>query len=133
MPRRFPSSLCTLCDPNVSAEETCSHRYLHCEQVSEAWEWVRTILVVLEPSTSLLDDISVLRLSFARSLRENAILWVIGNYVELVEAEVVLKQNKLDHNTMLGYFRQRKQQSQHQAIPDLGPIPGIDWAPTGIG
>ena len=133
MPGRFPSPFCTRCDSQVQVEETCSHRYLHCERVSEAWEWVRTVLVMLEPSTGLLDDISVLRLCFSRSMRENALLWVIGVFIVLVETEVVTKDNKLDHNSLLGYFRQRKQQSNLQAIPELGPIPGIDWAPTGIG
>ena len=90
-------------------------------------------MAVLDPTTGFLDDISVLRLDFSRSLRENAILWVIGVFVEMVEAEVVNKGNKIQHNSLLGFFRQKKQQANYQAIPDIGPIPGIDYVPTGIG
>ena len=131
MPNRFLTPLCNLCEGEE--EETCSHRYLHCELVSYSWEWIRAILAVLEPSTSLMDDISVRRLEFPPSMRENAVIWVVGIYVELVEAEVVNKGQKLDIESVKGYFRQRKQQSYLQAIPDIGPIPGIDWQPQGIG
>ena len=131
MPNRFTSPMCSVC--GREEEETCSHRYLHCELVSCSWEWVRTILALLEPSTVLMDDISILRLEFPQTMRDNALIWLIGIYVELVEVEVVGKGHNLDHASLKGHFRQRKQQSYQQAIPDIGPIPGIDWVPQGIG
>ena len=102
-------------------------------QVPSFWEWVRTVLTMLDPLTNLIDDISVLRLAFPASLRDNAIVWVIGAFIELVETEVFVRENKINLNSLVGYFRQRKLRSYEQSIPDLGVIPGIDWNPQGIG
>ena len=131
MPRKFCSPMCVKCEHQE--RETCSHRYLHCVRVSESWEWLRTIIVVLDPCTGLMDDESILRLNFSRSLRDNAVIWLIGVYVEIVDNEIINKDNNIDHRSLVGFFRQRQQQSNLQAIPYLGPIPGIDWEPQGIG
>ena len=64
-------------------------------------------------------------------LRENAVLWLLGVFIEVVEAEVVLKGNRLCLPSVQGLFKQRKHWSRHQAIPDLGIILGLDT--EGIG
>ena len=75
----------------------------------------------------------ILSLNFERGLRENALLWMIGVYVEVVEAEVVLKRNKLDAATVLGIFKAKKQSARYQALPELGIIPVLDIDSQGIG
>ena len=71
-------------------------------------------------------DLRLLRLDFPPSLRENAILWLLGNFVVLVEQEVVSKNNRLDISSIKGLFRQKKDYCNHLAMPHIGPIPGID-------
>ena len=66
-------------------------------------------------------------------LRENAILWLLGIYVEIFEREVVLGGHKIDVGTMKGIFFQKKLQSCHQALPELGILLGIDFDTDGVG
>ena len=129
MPRRFPSNMCDHCQE----VESCTHRYLRCSLVSETWEWILSTSQVLEPSIAFVEESSLLRLNYPKGLRENAVLWLIGNYVELVEKEVICKDKKLDLHSVQGYLKQKKYVAYQHAIPDLGIIPGIDWDPQGIG
>ena len=127
MPGRYPSSGC----PNCGIVETINHRYCQCINVSEAWEWLRAKIVSLDISLDVTDDMEFLTLCFEMGLRENAILWLLGVFVEIVETEVVLRGNKLSVTSAKGIFKQRKQLSRHQAIPELGIILGLDT--EGIG
>ena len=79
------------------------------------------------------DEWSILRLDFSKGFRENAILWMIGNYIKIVEREVVIKSNKITVNSIKGMMKQRKENSLYQALPYLSPINGIDHEPQGIG
>ena len=129
MPGRFTSSVC----PHCEEVESSAHRYLFCHFVSETWDWIRRRIDLLDSSTVLFNDYQILRLDFFKGLRDNAILWLIGIYVELVESEVVLRGNKLDIISAKGFFKQKKQYANNLAIPELGIIPGIDWDDDGIG
>ena len=124
---RYPSSGCQ----NCGLVETIHHRYCQCINVSEAWEWLRAKIVSLDISLDVTDDMEFLTLCFEMGLRENAILWLLGVFVEIVETEVVLRGNKLSVTSAKGIFKQRKQLSRHQAIPELGIILGLDT--EGIG
>ena len=130
MPLRFPSNLCLHCGVD---RDTYQHRYLYCPFVSEVWSWVWSIAVKLDPLISNYDNISILRLDFFKGLRENAILWLLGCYVEIVESEVVSKDKKLDLPTVIGHLKQKKQITRISALPDLGVIPCLDWDSSGIG
>ena len=130
MPGRFPSPLCAICRREPDTDQ---HRYLSCESVSQTWNWLVDTMILLEPSLSMSDDIEILRLNFTKGLRENALLWLLSIYTEIVEKEVVLKGHILDPVSVRGLFRQQKQRSRYMAIPDLGPIPGLDFEPRGVG
>ena len=60
------------------------------------------------------------------SQRENALLWVIGEYVALVDLEANEKQSRV-----LNFLRSKISEYQYMASPDLGFIPGL--SSTGIG
>ena len=105
MPGRFPSNLCGLCGNSV---ESCTHRYLYCEYVSEVWEWIWATSQILEPTLAFSDETSLLRFDFPKGLRENSILWLVGNFIELVEKEVVSKGKVLKLSCVLGYLKQKK-------------------------
>ena len=132
MPGRYPSPLCPRCQDRNSPEN-CNHRYCLCSFVSQAWTWVRCILSKLDPFLTAEEDNSILCLDFERSLRENAILWVIGIYLEIVKQEVVIKDQMLSLATIVGVFKQRKERALYQAMPELGVIEGIDFEPQGVG
>ena len=88
---------------------------------------------MLEPSLYLFDDEDILNFEFPKGMRENAIIWLIGIYISLVERETVIKHHILNNLSSKGFFKQMKQMATHMAIPDLGAIPGIDWEPQGVG
>ena len=81
----------------------------------------------------MVDQWNILRLDFPKGMRENAILWLVGNYVEIIEKEAVMNENSIAPVSLKGLLKQRKQQSQYSAMPDLGPIAGLDWDLQGIG
>ena len=131
MPGRYPSPLCTRC---ASGEiENYMHRYTSCICLSQAWEWLRGIFISLDPMILICDDDDIISLNFTRGFRDNAILWCLGIYLEIVEREVVLKNQSLSIATLKGVLKQRKLLTKHQAILPLGSIPGVDFNPTGIG
>ena len=130
MPGRFQNNLCPNCG-NFS--ETTQHRYLFCSFTSDIWGWIWSLCVMLDQSLILTGEESLLRLNFLKGLRENAILWILGIYIELVECEVILKQRKLDLSYVKGYIKQKKQTSHLDGIPELGLIPYIDWDVVGVG
>ena len=130
MPGRYPSSSCPRC---LASPESTWHRYITCSFVSRAWHWLRLVLYNLDPTFCIETDNSILCLDFEKGLRENAALWLIGTYASIVEQEVVIRENCLTLASIIGIFKQRKQRARYQAMPDLGPIEGIDWEPQGIG
>ena len=100
MPGRYPSPGC----PHCGLNETILHRYSECVYVSEAWEWLRLKLATLDLFIVTIDDLDILTLNFETGLRDNAILWMIGVYVDLVETDVVIRGNKLRLSSGVGIF-----------------------------
>ena len=129
MPGRFKSSEC----PNCEHEETLEHRYVSCGKVSSLWQWVRAHIEKLNISMVMMADFDLLQISFYKGNRENAILWLIGIYVEIVEKEIVGKGSSISTASLSGLFKQKKLQARYQALPDIGPIYGLEWNPERIG
>ena len=135
MPGRYPSSSCSRCqkDDQRNTPETTPHRYCHCSLVSGAWEWLKTVLLLLDSSLSLVSDSELLSLNFEKGMRENAVVWIIGSYIEIVENEVVTKENFLSIPSITGQLKQKKQSARYQALPELGIIAGVDFDQQGVG
>ena len=68
---------------------------------------------------------------FGVSRRENAVVWLIGEYVSLVESEVVLKNNILSRKKLIDHLIAKQFQCQNMCLPDIGFIP--EQTATGIG
>ena len=66
-------------------------------------------------------------------MRENAILWLLGTFIETVESLVIIKENSLTSAAFIGILKQKKLRARGQAMPDIGIIPGIDWDVMGVG
>ena len=90
-------------------------------------------MTLLDISLDTVEDFEVLSLNFPKGFRENAILWLVGVYVELVETEVILKGNRLSIASVKGIFKQRKQAAKYLALPVLGTILGLETEARGIG
>ena len=135
MPGRYPSSFCTKCtDSNgQGSPETSVHRYCLCPLVSLSWEWLKSVLISLDSSLASLSDSDFLSLEFEKGFRENAVIWLLGSYIEIVENEVVIKGNFLSLPSVTGLLKQKKQSARHRALPDLGIISGIDFDAQGVG
>ena len=85
----------------------------------------------MEPELIFESDYSLLHLNYDASRRENAIVWMIGEYVCQVESESVLKNTKLSRLKTINHFISKKLECKELALPDLGFIPGL--SATGIG
>ena len=58
---------------------------------------------------------------------------MLGIYIELVETETVMKESPLNLSFVIGHYKQRKERTKHQAMPEIGPIPVLDTDSQGIG
>ena len=132
MPGRFTSPNCPRCRP-AQIIENCQHRYQICARVYHIWEWILSVILVLDPLCAPDNEMDYLSLNFPRSMRDNEIMWLIGSYVDLIEKVVILKDLFLNLDQVKGILRQKKLMSKYQAMPDLGLIPGLDFSPQGIG
>ena len=130
MPNKYQTSNCPRCTRSV---ESIKHRYIECSFVSEVWAWIQGRILHLDPFLGEHDDLCLLQLKFSSSIHDNAITWLLGNFISLVEKEVVSKNNNLSLPFVIGAFRQLKISHSIQALPDIGFIPGIDWDTEGIG
>ena len=133
MPGRYPSDKCQRCKPD-EISETIRHRFIQCRRVSHIWNWLlEQVLVQIEPLCANIDDFDLLCLNFPRTMRDNGILWLIGTYVDIIEKEILIRENAISVNQVRGLLKQRKLMTRYQAIPELGIIPHLDFEPQGIG
>ena len=117
----------------ASTPETIRHRYEECGKVSHIWEWVTELISILDPMCIPDDTHEILFLNFHRSARESAILWLLGAYVEVIDREIVSREQVLSIRQVRGIFKQRKLMTRYQAMPDLGIIPELDFDQQGVG
>ena len=107
---------------------------LSCACVHPAWLWLRELIYSVDISLTSSDKHSLIDLSFPRGLRDNAVLWLLGVFVDLVERDTVIKGNILSAEIASGWVKQRKEQTRYSAFPEIGHITGLDVEhPTGIG
>ena len=123
MPRRFRSPMCPRCS---QSSETQTHRYAGCPWVGDAWEKVREIIDELEPGLGGISDKNLLHLVFSERDREEAVIWLLGCYLQYVEEEVVRQGRVVEASGLVGYLQYQKMRSQYIAMPFLGYIPGVD-------
>ena len=128
MPLKYDSPICNFC--TSGQVQTPLHRLVNCCRVSEAWNEVRELLELLDTSLILESDHSIVNLYFPKSLRDNAILWIIGEYLDYIENSI-LEIKTVKAAETIAHLRSKLILSKNKAIPDLGVIHGLH--PTGIG
>ena len=97
----------------------------------EAWELVREMIEGLDICLTFESDHSLLHLYYSEPLHGDSVLWLLGEYVDLVESHVSMSNQKLSRSSFLSHIRTRWLQSQHVAMPPIGFIPGL--SPSGVG
>ena len=127
LPNRYDSPFCQYC----GLEETITHKYATCLKVSQSWDRLRDILNQLESFFIFESDHSIINLYFPKFMSENASIWLVGKYVELVGKEAILNGKIITGENLNGWLSAQLLSSKHQSMPNLGFIPGISR--TGIG
>jgi exonuclease III len=90
-----------------------AHLYTGCVLVREAWCWLRRRLLELLPQDHChTSDFELINLFFGRHTQDEEMVWLLGNYVDLVNREVRGVRRTLRIEKMIGHFRQ--QLSEHQ-------------------
>ena len=92
---------------------------------------MRDLLSRIDPETLLETDHNLLYFNFPLTPRDNAVIWVLGHYVQFVEEEVVARNKKATSSQFMGWLGAKALEFRYRAMPHIGNIPGI--YPTGIG
>ena len=117
-----PSPNCTHC--NVLHDNV--HLFCECILVREAWFWVRQRLLGLLPdSHSRTSNFEFLNLMFERDIMDSEVIWMIGNFVQLVWDVVICKKKHLKIETMKSEYEMKFFTHQKSNMPHLGYIVGL--------
>ena len=87
MPGRYDSPLC---GRECGLVETSTHKYATCVWVSSAWQKILDLIIAIEPTLVFESSYDILHLNFSATHRDNAILWLIGHYLEFIEEHSVI-------------------------------------------
>ena len=127
--RNIDSPYCISC--SVRSLDTVSHRYCECLKVIDAWNTLRDLLENLDSSLIHERDLSLINLCYLEPLRKHSVLWLIGEYIVLIEQEVIFCDRSISSSKLLSHLRSRWLECSKLSIPMLEFIPGL--FPTGIG
>ena len=76
-------------------------------------------------------DHNLLHLNLPHSTRENSMLWLLGQYLEYVETDIIQFKRRSEPAKFKGRIYAKLFLWRNKSTPDIGFIPGIE--PTGIG
>ena len=96
--------------------------FCSCSRVIEAWFWLRSKLLQLMPTTiggMGTSNTDFLLLQYPKDNQESECLWLIGNYVEVVDSFVARKKKKLKVDQLRGILRERLQGMSTRAVVRL--------------
>ena len=123
MPRRYRTNTCLRCREHC---ETQTHRYARCDWVVRGWFLAREIMVEMEPDLEEISSKNLIHLNFPRVEREADVLWVLSQYLQYVEDEVVIQEAKITSGGLLGHLKYQREAAKHIAMPNLGVIPLVE-------
>ena len=95
------------------------HLFSSCYLVSQAWLWLRTKLLQLLPTTvgavaTSNEDFLLLR--FPADTMEKELVWMIGNYCDIVLKVSVAKKQRLSSDLVASLLRSRLQPLKYRAV-----------------
>jgi hypothetical protein len=121
--RRVWTAICQNCKQGVV--EDCLHLFMECDRFKEGWLWVRrriqTLLVVMQG----LSNYELLLLSFPWEIGENEVVWLMGQWLQLVYEEVVVRGRNMGDQLVRGHFRYKYLESLTMKMPQLNHIQDV--------
>ena len=115
---RAQNAFCPLpqCQGKVQNRE---HLFCSCHLVCEAWVWLRSKLLLLLPNTMQAVGISseeFILMKFPKDTMDKEIVWLIGNYCDVVKQVALDKKRKLGVLNLTGIIRTRLQRIRERAV-----------------
>ena len=99
MPVKYRDNKCQRCEEDEI--EDIEHRYTSCLAVADAWIGLKRLIFSVDNCVAMESDDSILNLDYGSSSREEAIIWLLGNFVRTIEEEVVMRQVGMNEEKML--------------------------------
>ena len=99
--------------------QNIEHLFSSCTLVNQAWLWLRTRLLRLLPQTvgaggTTSEDF--LRLQFPRDTMDKEVVWLLGNYCDIVIKSVVGKKKRLTADRVAAMVKSRLLSIQSRAV-----------------
>ena len=117
--------------PSCRAEDLAQdieHIFCSCHLVRGAWQWVRKkvlqLLGRLGPPLVVSNEEIILAM-FPKYTEESAVMFILGNYLQLVDDDAVNKQKMLREDSMLAIFEAKLQFVKTRAVPQ--PYINLRW------
>ena len=116
--QRAQDPFCPLLECQGKVQDT-EHLFCSCYQVNQAWLWLRTKLLNLLPNTvgavgTSSEDFILLR--FPKDTMDKEVVWLLGNYCDIVMQVAVGKKRRLMANQMAALLRSRLLILQARAV-----------------
>ena len=95
------------------------HLFSSCYLVSQAWLWLRTKLLHLLPTTvgaMAISSEDFLLLRFPRDTMEKELVWMIGNYCDIVLKVVIAQKRKLSAEHVSSLMKSRLHLLKYRAV-----------------
>ena len=122
--RRVLSNICQQCNQGVVQD--CVHLFTECDKVQEGWFWLRTRILGLLPDCQGMSNFEILHLMFPKDSRvEDEVMFLVGNWTQLVYEEAVLRDRKLLDQFVRGHFQYKFYESMKKNMPSLNHIPDV--------
>ena len=105
--------------------QSVEHIFCSCYRVRAVWQWTRRKLLELLADQGVLPLISntdILMLMFPKNTKEAEVMFVLGNYVELVDRETIGKEKELLVCNLLGYLSAKSEQVKARAVPEINLV-----------
>ena len=122
--RRVTTSRCKRCNQGVL--EDCQHLFTECSMIREGWGWLRLRLLQLMPDVTTMSNWEFLHLVFPCDGRvEKEMMWLLGQWVQLVVMESIIRGRKLEQRFVMGHLRYKYLESRKMKIPQLNYISDV--------
>ena len=95
------------------------HLFSSCYLVSQAWLWLRTKLLQLLPTTvgaMAISSEDFLLLRFPKDTMEKELVWIIGNYCDIVLRVVIAKKRRLSADHVSSLMKSRLHPLKYRAV-----------------
>ena len=96
---------------------------MECDKVREGWGCIRARIMLLLPDCQGYSNWELLHLTFPQDGRvENEVVWLLGQWVQLVYQEMVVRGRTMEDKFVRGHMRYKYYESLSMKIPQLNHI-----------